>query len=752
MIQLPIQHREVLKAASPRFTCKGGPANVDSEDLEGMKVSELKILCKEKGLRVTGNKSELIERIQQSSPNPKRVARDTTMDSDIDNAIDRLLDRHDRRKSKSAPKDTTETPETSIVEAEIIEEEGPAQEQSAKELILVDDEPEIEPDEEKQEHPVERQDGKPLKETEKKTKKKTEKESISPTRQFRITRLQVAAGFAAALILSATLWVFLQRDSSFTAQQVRYGDSIEFSIQQSTINIEGDDMVAILRDSISPSAFDQVCSEIDVDISGIGSLSVARGTDLDTVFPSDTEHRGAYSVYDAFGRVSLAAKQSLNHELDVDLQGKTWRENGIECSNAGWSYPENKLSMTTESWRHISDRSVIRTETDLEFTDSDGESTYVEATTFGTSILPGLGAIAPLLSIPLLPMDLQEFFGDTVLEEGASSSEDESWTWNVKKERNDPIHGYVYPISISNDEIEACFGYLRMDILVDPDIPWPVQQTADIRLDKSLATSQCSVFASAVSDAALPEGRLDMRMDMTVTSSSKGTNEIDWYDEYDSEPSPGDDRPTNAGKKDWASHMPDESDSRASLEQITTCLRASHPLSDAAKALDEGGYVWEATYSLNDEDWNLSWVDTQDKSGWIILDWIPDDQSCPIADSGDWGNDDPVSWDKSAIPSTLTLDYLENRLLNENRYAEVNEVMILDSQEERQYLGYRAVSGEIDDISDLLSSELSTGVVTVVLHSEWSSLDRTRDYTFDVAMDATSSRVIGWIQISTSSE
>ena len=96
---------------------------MDSEDLEGMKVSELKILCKEKGLRVTGNKSELIERIQQSSPNPKRVARDTTMDSDIDNAIDRLLDRHDRRKSKSAPKDTTETPETSIVEAEIIEEE-----------------------------------------------------------------------------------------------------------------------------------------------------------------------------------------------------------------------------------------------------------------------------------------------------------------------------------------------------------------------------------------------------------------------------------------------------------------------------------------------------------------------------------------------------------------------------------------------------------------------------------------------------
>lgn len=726
---------------------------MDSEVLESMKVSELKILCKEKGLRVTGNKSELIERIQQSSPSSKPVNKDTVMDADIDNAIDRLLDRHDRRKPNLALKDAPEALEPSIVEAELIEEGEPAEEESVKELILIDDEPDIEPDREKQEQAVEKQDTKPMKKkAEKKIEKKAEKESTSPIRPFRITRLQVAAGFAAALILSATLWVFLQRDSSFTVQQVRYGDSIEFSIQQTTINIEGDEMVAILRDAISPSAFDQVCSEIDVDISGMGSLSVARGTDLDTVFPSDTEHRGAYSVYDAYGRVSLAAKQSLNHELDVDLQGKTWRENGIECSNAGWSYPENKLSMTTESWHHISDRDVIRTETGLEFTDSDGESTHVDATTFGTSILPGLGAITPLLSIPLIPMDLQEFFGDTVLEEGASSSEDESWTWNVKKERNDPIHGYVYPISISNDEIEACFGYLRMDILVDPDIPWPVQQTADIRLDKSLATSQCSVFASAVSDAALPEGRLDMRMDMTVTSSSRGTNEINWYDEYDSEPSPGDDRPTSAGKKDWASHMPDESESRTSLEQITTCLRASHPLSDAAKALDGGGYIWEATYSLNNENWNLSWVDIEDQSGWIILDWELNDESCPIVDSGDWGNDDPASWDKSAIPSTLTLDYLENRLLNENRYEEVNEVMIQDSPEELHHLGYRAVSGEIDDISDLLSSELSTGVVTVVLHSEWTSVDRTRDYTFDVAMDATTSRVIGWIQISTSSE
>ena len=235
-----------------------------------------------------------------------------------------------------------------------------------------------------------------------------------------ITRIQLAAGLTVALLLSAGLWVVLQRDSSFTVQPVRYGDSIQFSIQQSTVSVE-DDMVSILRDSLSPSSFDQVCSEIDFQISGSGSLSVEQGSDQDTVFPSDLEHRGAFSVNDAYGRTTLAVKQVVNHDVELDLQGKTWRDNGVECSNAGWSYPDNQLSIRTDSYRHIADKTVIRTETTAAFSDSDGQSTELEATTFGTSLLPGLGAIAPLLAIPLLPMDLQEFFGDTVLEEGAQS-------------------------------------------------------------------------------------------------------------------------------------------------------------------------------------------------------------------------------------------------------------------------------------------------------------------------------------------
>ena len=144
----------------------------------------------------------------------------------------------------------------------------------------------------------------------------------------------------------------------------------------------------------------------------------------------------------------------------------------------------------------------------------------------------------------------------------------------------------------------ALSGYITLDILVNPQIPWPVQQTANIRLDKSLSKSDCNVFASAISDATLPEGRLDIRMDMTVTSAEKGNTAVNWYDEYDSKPSPGDDRPTSAGKRDWASHMPDESDSRLNIEETVACMTATYPTSDASIAVDSGGYCLLYTSEL----------------------------------------------------------------------------------------------------------------------------------------------------------
>ena len=80
----------------------------------------------------------------------------------------------------------------------------------------------------------------------------------------------------------------------------------------------------------------------------------------------------------------------------------------------------------------------------------------------------------------------------------------------------------------------------------------------------------------------------------------------------------------------------------------------------------------------------------------------------------------------------------------------MEQVLSEQSAVKTNSLGYRVLSGEADDLSDLLSSDLSTGIVTVVASSEWSQSNR--DYNFNAVMDATTARVGGWIQISTASD
>ena len=57
----------------------------------------------------------------------------------------------------------------------------------------------------------------------------------------------------------------------------------------------------------------------------------------------------------------------------------------------------------------------------------------------------------------------------------------------------------------------------------------------------------------------------------------------------------------------------------------------------------------------------------------------------------------------------LTLDYLGNRLLAQGRYSQVEQVLFEENAAKTNMLGYRVLSGEADDLSDLLSSDLSTG-------------------------------------------
>ncbi|MEL0335692.1 MAG: SAP domain-containing protein, partial [Euryarchaeota archaeon] len=69
---------------------------LDRDSLSTMKVSELRSLCKEKGLLISGKKEELIARLlgeKATSSTSENKVTSSSSEQDKDDAIDRLLSR-----------------------------------------------------------------------------------------------------------------------------------------------------------------------------------------------------------------------------------------------------------------------------------------------------------------------------------------------------------------------------------------------------------------------------------------------------------------------------------------------------------------------------------------------------------------------------------------------------------------------------------------------------------------------------------
>ena len=116
---------------------------------------------------------------------------------------------------------------------------------------------------------------------------------------------------------------------------------------------------------------------------------------------------------DAYGRQRLTVEQTLTFDLSVDLEGKL-RDEG-DCTGWGWDREDNTLVSNSKSWRDITTRSTVRTDTQVNLIDSDGVTTTARAVVFGADELGSVGDLASLLLFPLTPIELHAFFGDTQL-------------------------------------------------------------------------------------------------------------------------------------------------------------------------------------------------------------------------------------------------------------------------------------------------------------------------------------------------
>jgi len=745
---------------------------LDRDSLSTMKVSELRSLCKEKGLLISGKKEELIARLlgeKAPASTSENKLTSSSSEQDKDDAIDRLLSRIESGGAGEPLEEVVESTPTpaEVIEAEVIEadivqvETEPHLDEDA-DLFLESDEEEITPVTKQPELILDEEEvdawsgGVIADETEptllaSEIDSDTEEASITITipslSSIQFSPKVIAAVAISALILGAIAFTFfMQQDSSFQARTLHYGDSMQFDILSSSIDVEGDDMVAIFRDAAS-GPLDDACGELSANIvSGVGSISIRNGDPANIIHPSDKQYSGAVNALDAFGRTHLTAEKVINHEMNIDLSGKTWRDEG-ECGTVGWILDDNNLDMTTRAWTDIGDKQLIRTGTDLTILNSENQATNLEATTFGLESISGLGVVSSYVFLPLTPLDLYEFFGDESLASGAKSEAGSEWSWSVDKEINDNDHGLVYPISMSHPEFDDCNGHIRIDMLVKSNVPWPVEQTANIVIDKSQKSSDCGLIETSLSDAAIPDGRISISFKMRAMKGgiNQGSNAIDWLADYTSKPGPGEDRPGTSAQRSWGAAMPDESTIRSwDLESALECTLANYSTSGVATAIEQGGYVWSASTNVLNTNirWNMSWVTEDERAGWTVVE--EDNGGCSLIDDDNM-DDGTVQWNRNAIPETLTMNSLESRLLSSSRYPGLN-THINDGTggwDDGVEYGYRLSVTQDNEILDLIPINLGEGAVSVNVQKSWTD-GNNRNHDVVCVMDAENARLLGW--------
>ena len=745
---------------------------LDRDSLSTMKVSELRSLCKEKGLLISGKKEELIARLlgeKATSISSESKVNSSSSEKDKDDAIDRLLSRIESGGAgepleevvESAPT-PAEVIEAEVIEADIVEAETEPHLDENADLFLESHEEETTPVTKQPELILDEEEvdswsgGVLADETEptlvaSEIDSDTEEASITITipslSSIQFSPKVIAAVTISALILGAIAFTFfMQQDSSFQARTLHYGDSMQFDILSSSIDVEGDDMVAIFRDAAS-GPLDDACGELSANIvSGVGSISIRNGDPANIIHPSDKQYSGAVNALDAFGRTHLTAEKVINHEMNIDLSGKTWRDEG-ECGTVGWILDDNNLDMTTRAWTDIGDKQLIRTGTDLTILNSENQATNLEATTFGLESISGLGVVSSYVFLPLTPLDLYEFFGDESLTSGAKSEAGSEWSWSVDKEINDNDHGLVYPISMSHPEFDDCNGHIRIDMLVKSNVPWPVEQTANIVIDKSQKSSDCGLIETSLSDAAIPDGRISISFKMRAMKGgiNQGSNAIDWLADYTSKPGPGEDRPGTSAQRSWGAAMPDESTIRSwDLESALECTLANYSTSGVATAIEQGGYVWSASTNVLNSNirWNMSWVTEDERAGWTVVE--EDNGGCSLIDDDNM-DDGTVQWNRNAIPETLTMNSLESRLLSSSRYPGLN-TYINDGTggwDDGVEYGYRLSVTQDNEILDLIPINLGEGAVSVNVQKSWTD-GNNRNHDVVCVMDAENARLLGW--------
>lgn len=667
-------------------------------------VAELKVMCKDNGLSVAGRKADLIARLNEHFSE----------------------DSISLEEAETVPLPAIEE-EDEILVAEVIEAE------------VIEDVEE-------------------------------EKKPTAPKTTSAVTLMdQIKNPKTAAILLTILLatggwyWYVSNQLQPFTADDLRYGDSMEFTVLNGEMEVTGE-YVEFVRENVNVEQLNKSCRLL-MTFSGTGTSSVTNGGADELSFEPDDSLIGVVRAKGAYGLDWLTVEKEQKRNFD-SIALKSYNPKILspdECSTGTSIYSVGgNLEVNTKSWTEISERDVISTKADWKL--NLGED-YTQGTTMSYGLGGVLGLledIAPGVAIVVSPVELREMMGTQLIDTGTNGTH-LGWEWNVigTEEIGDEE---LWKVSMENRQIrDNCFGHARITMWITEDSPWAVKQNVDIQISGNEGDkSSCGTVSEKFADYVLPEGRLSLSLDMSKNTLTRGEKLLDLGRSYSSAPNAGAHVPTSEQLIDWGDnefHMPDNSSLRLqTLEDAIGCLTSGHASEAVAanSALNnDDGYIWRARDDRSSDNgttrWNISWVSSDPNSGWVELDVSgePSDANCTYIAHG--GHDDSVAHSRDDIPSVLSIEMLEEDLSDQSKYPELSgdDGFFTSSgqyhPETRVGILVVTPDSEYTDLLNRLNSG-DTGATTLDLTRSWISSDNgiQWDNALSLAMDANTGQVVGW--------
>ena len=677
---------------------------------------DLRMLCLDNDLSISGKKSVLVERLLDAGVSWEDLGLDLESEEEH-------LEQEELILEESEPMDVEEPiEEDEIFEAEIIEEIKPAS-----------------------------------------TTKITKEDSQKDFFKTLLTPKALLSFIIVGLLIGSLFWYVYSQPEPFTADKLRYGDSMTFSISNGNLLIEGEELVEQIAHQLN--AEDKMCGKIEVDYVGTGSVTVTEGGSIEIANQPDDSKLGAVQKKGSFGETWLTLEQRYEYNFDdVDIATNTPIANKCSSTTLG-NLNDNQAQISVDSWTEIRNQELLRSDIGYEFQGGDLGSIRGKTVTYG---LDNFGEVLqnliPGIALAFAPIELDKLLEGAFLSEGVSG---EKWNWNWTVAGTDEVGGKeTWKIYLENTEVsERCFGSAKINLWASKDSPWPVKQYVDLKISNfdedrtSCSKSLLEQVGTTLFDIEIPQGRFNLEMMLMETSFTSGGDLVDWKETYSNRPAPGQGHltPTHNWKNNNEIHMPDNSELREyTIEETIKCVNETIPNSDLITKLDAGAYIWRAIDDRSNSAmtyWNLSWVDPADQSGWALIeirDTIEGEDYCEIDGSGIYESQS-IAHNSDSISITNSLTELETRILDSNKFPELsgtNGIIATNGElSSETQIGYLVLTpnDDLNEILDLINRD--DGAVSFDLQRNYEQDGW--DVSVELLVDATNGRIIGWTQSST---